>query len=326
MLTDYLCPINSVSLRSASSRFLDDIPRMPPLRLLQSVILVTNDIAETTVSAAPHTFPALSALAANACANRISEVNAFSLPDDILRVARFIGDNSELPRVVQHALREAFYQRWKSLPIREHTWLAEAVAIERVSAGHSCKTVALAHGISRDGALMRQLNMLAVDGPAGARVFAGECCYAVAEAHGIELDSFAFNALQKCAVLGRAGARVRNGEPCSQVAEDHGICLQYEAMDMLEMIAVNSCAGERVRNGESCRLVAREHGISPLFMAMHHLEMIAVETFGAQRVRNGECSALVAQSLGISLAGDAVKVLVGFETATGGVAKRPRLL
>ncbi|WP_440862732.1 hypothetical protein [Symbiopectobacterium purcellii] len=111
---------------------------MQPLRLLQSVIVVTNDTAETPVGSAPHTAPALSALAANACARRITDVGAFSLPANILRVARFIGDNRELPRVVQQALRETFYQRWKSLPISEHTWLAEAVAVERVLAGHSC--------------------------------------------------------------------------------------------------------------------------------------------------------------------------------------------
>ncbi|MCW2483076.1 hypothetical protein, partial [Candidatus Symbiopectobacterium sp. NZEC135] len=237
MLSDYLCPINNASFRFPSNVSFGYRLAAQPLRLLQEVIVVSNDGAEPTVPSARCALPALSVLAANACVSRITQVNPFSQPEDIVPVARFIGDNRERPLAVQHALRQAFYQRWKSLSLGRHDWLAEAVSLERVLAGQSCKTVAEAHGIPDRSVLMHRLNMLAVDGEAGARVYAGECCYAVAEHYGIESDSFAFNALQKCAVMGRAGERVRNGESCLQVAEDHGICMLYESMDMLEMIA-----------------------------------------------------------------------------------------
>lgn len=364
MPLDHLCRISRVPLHAAPSRFFDEIPRLLPLRLLREVIIVTNDDPDRAGISVSHCAPTLSTLAANVCASRITEANDFSLLTSLTRVKQFMCDSTQLPFTAQFALREALYQRWRSLSVGEHTWLAEAVAIERVLAGQSSKVVAKAHGISAYSGLMHQLSLLAVDGLAGRRAHAGECCYKVAEAHDIELDSIAFNALQKYAVRGLAGERVCNGESCLDVAEDHGICLLYEAMEMLEMVAVNSCAGERVRNGESClrvaiehginpqfsamcalesiavntvagervrqgescRLVAREQGINCCYRAMHQLEMIAVDSLGIERVRNGECNICVAQSLGISLDGNAAKVLADLETVSVNARKRPRLM
>lgn len=362
MLSDYRNPISNTSSRLPANYSFGDRLQVPPLRLLQEIIVVNNDIAEPTALSAQRASPPLSVLAANACVSRLAKANMFPQTDAIARVARFIGDNSEYPPSVQHALRGAFYQRWKSISFYEHARLAHAVAMERVLTGQSCKAVAQAHDIPMTSSVMQQLNMLAVDGPAGARAFAGECCYAIAEYNGFELDSLLFNSLQMHAVRGRAGERVRNGESCLPVAEEHGISPWHHAMDMLEMAAVNTCAGERVRKGESCQLVAREHGISPVFgamgelqniavrtvagarvrqgelcyvvawdhgispchSAMYNLEMVAVETFGAYRVQNGECCALVALSLGIALDGRAVQVLTNLEMASYYAAKRPR--
>lgn len=299
MPSDVFCPIDNLSFRFPTNCSFGYRLGGQPLRLLKAVIVVSNDGAEPMVRSERGSIPTLSVLATKACVGRITEVNAFSHSDDFARVARFIEGNSEFPPIVQRTLREAFYQRWKSISIDEHAHLAHAVAIERVLAGQSCKTVAQAHGISRTSALMHQLNMLAVDGPAGMRASAGGCCYTIAEDHGIDPDSFIFNRLQRHAVRGRAGERVRNGESCLRVAEAHGISPLYEAMDMLERVAVNSCAGERVRKGESCQLVAREHGINPMFSAMCELESIAVNTVAGERVRQGESCLVVAREHGI---------------------------
>ncbi|MGX8940282.1 hypothetical protein ACWWJF_06610 [Symbiopectobacterium sp. Eva_TO] len=120
---------------------------VPPVRLFQEVIVVSNDGVEPMALSARCSVPVLSSLSANACVSRITGVSGFSQFDDIVRVARFIGDNSEYPPTVQRTLREAFYQRWKSVSLGEHALLARCVAAERVLAGQSCKTVAEAHGI-----------------------------------------------------------------------------------------------------------------------------------------------------------------------------------
>lgn len=317
MPLNYTCPTNNTPVSAYQRCSCFGLPPNPPFRFLQCVVSTNNDVGDQPLPS----LPTLSSLAAHACVNHITAVNAFFLPDDAVEVERFVCDNSEFPFAIQRVLYKAFYHRWQSLSVDERPWLAEAIATERILNGQPCNTVAQAHGISRNSHLMHKLDMVAVNGLAGARVHDGRCCFDVADVYGIELDSLAFNELQKKAVMGRAGERVRGGESCIRVADEHGISEYYEAMDMLEMEAVNSCAGEQVRNGLCCWYVAAKHGINPSFLAMNELASIAVRTVAGERVRRGEPIRQVIRDHGVNCSARAINELEMIAARTFGIER-----
>jgi len=105
----------------------------------------------------------------------------------------------------------------------------------------------------------------------------GKSCRDVAEWYEIPLLGNPFDELQMIAVNGPAGKRVMNGESCRIVADEHGVFLNSNAGSELQMIAVNGPAGERIRSGESWKDVADKHGISYRSQAFNTLLSIFYE-------------------------------------------------
>lgn len=151
-------------------------------------------------------------------------------PDDLERVVNAIA-------TLDPSRRDALVNRCgaslRQVTAKESEGLAMLVAALRVRHGESCCTVARHHCICHEQGV-RQLEEVAVLGPAGARVRDGECCCEVAREHGV-CSAAGELALQMIALEGVAGGRVRSGECPLKVAQQHGIWRHQPLRTMREM-------------------------------------------------------------------------------------------
>lgn len=203
----------------------------------------------------------LSELAALAWVKGITREEPFPDHRGINALKSYIHDKQQIPPLLLPTIKRAFYTCWKNVQKSDNSFLAQAIASERVYNRQCHQQAAQVHGIKSNSTEMKKLERIAINTSLGQLAANGEYCLDLAERNAIDDRSKNYAWLTRYAVFGKAGEQVRAGTNCFAVANYHGIDPRFSEMSLLMQEAVKGRAGERVRAGECAFLVARNHGI-----------------------------------------------------------------